>query len=125
MKHCCNFEANDIWYLKDTEEFSNRVLLIGNCPICGKHLCELYQKSNLTNSIVSQKRVGSSTKDFLSSLIDEKLYSRNELNKMKFVSKPFGWRYGVNKQKKSKDGSITIEQYAVDFYGNSEMIKKI
>ena len=44
---------------------------------------------------------------------------------MKFVSKPFGWRYGVNKQKKSKDGSITIEQYAVDFYGNSEMIKKI
>ncbi len=99
--------------------------MIGNCPICGKHLCELYQKSNLTNSIVSQKRVGSSTKDFISSLIDEKLYSRNELNKMKFVSKPFGWRYGVNKQKKSKDGSITIEQYAVDFYGNSEMIKKI
>ena len=125
MKHCCNFEAHDIWYLKDTEEFSNRVLLIWNCPICGKHLCELYQKSNLTNSIVSQKRVGSSTKDFISSLIDEKLYSRNELNKMKFVSKPFGWRYGVNKQKKSKDGSITIEQYAVDFYGNSEMIKKI
>ena len=58
-------------------------------------------------------------------VIDEKLYSRNELNKMKFVSKPFGWRYGVNKQKKFKDGSITIEQYAVDFYGNSEMIKKI
>ena len=43
---------------------------------------------------------------------------RDSVEKCPFCSK-------LNKQKKSKDGSITIEQYAVDFYGNSEMIKKI
>lgn len=125
MRHCCNFEAYDIWYLKNNKEYSNRVLFIGDCPICGKHLCVLYQKNNYTNSIITIKKVGECTKNFLSILIKDKIYSRNEVNKMNLTSKPFGWRYGINKEKKSKDGTITIEQYAVDFYGNAEMIKKI
>lgn len=42
---------------------------------------------------------------------------------MSMKSKPFGWRYGVNRQIKDKSGKQTVEQYAVNFYGNSELVK--
>ena len=125
MRHCCEFNAFDIWYLKDNEEFSNRTLYFGNCPICGKHVSFLIQRKIKTNSFLTIKKVGDSAKSFVSSLAKEKTASRNEINKMKLNPKPYGWRYGVNKEKKSKDGKISIEQYAKDFNGNTEFIKKI
>ena len=125
MRHCCEFDAFDIWYLKDNEEFSNRTLFIGDCPICGKHVCVLSQRKIKTNAFMSVKKVGESTADFICGLIKDKLYAKSDINKMKFASKPFGWRYGVNKIASSKNGDKTIEQYAVDFNGNSELIKKL
>jgi hypothetical protein len=35
--------------------------------------------------------------------------------------KPYGWKYGINKC--GKNGKI--RQYACDFYGNKELIKKV
>lgn len=125
MRHCCEFDAFDIWYLKDNSEFSNRTLFIGHCPICGKHIAELIQRNSKTNTYSSVKKIGDSAGKYIISLLDEKSYSRNEINKMKFTSKPFGWRYGVNKQVSDKNGNKTIEQHAVDFFGNSELIKKL
>ena len=125
MRHCCSFDAFDIWYLIDTPEFLNRTLFIGVCPICNKHVSVLYQKNIKTNSLAVIKKVGESSMDFSEKLISDILYSRNSINKMKFKPKPFGWKYGVNKQKINKDGSVVVEQYSVDFDGNSELIKKI
>lgn len=56
MKHCCKFNAFDIWYLKDTEEYTNRTLFIGTCPICGKHVIELIQLRKNTNTYSTIKK---------------------------------------------------------------------
>ena len=77
-----------------------------------------------TNSIITIKKIGEIVPEFLRELSKDVLYSRNEINKMKFNSKPFGWRYGINKEKTDKKGNKTIEQYAKDFYGNTELVKK-
>jgi hypothetical protein len=47
-----------------------------------------------------------------------------ECNYRKFKSKPYGWKYGVNKTAKI-NGKERIKQYACDFYGNKEQIKLI
>ena len=53
---------------------------------------------------------------------NEIVYSLSECNYRKFKSKPFGWKYGLNKQVKSAGRNI-VKQYACDFYGNKELIK--
>ena len=124
MRHCCEFDAFDIWYLKNTEEYTNRVLFIGVCPICKKNVTILVQKRSKTNSIITIKKVGETALKLVSELRKEKTLSRNSLNKMNLKPKPYGWKYGVNKEKKDKDGKAYINQYAVDFFGNKELIKK-
>ena len=125
MKHCCEFDAFDVWYLKDNEDFCNRTLFIGNCPICKKHVAELEQKNSKTHTNVKIKKCGEAATKFIVSLLSDKVSSLRNINKMKFTSKPFGWRYGVNRQIVDKSGNKTVEQYAMDFFGNSELIKKI
>ena len=124
MRHCCEFDAFDIWYLKDCDDFTNRTLFIGECPICHKHVSLLYQKNINTNVILSIKKVGEASITFTKELIKHRLYSRNSINKMNLKPKPYGWRFGVNKEKFTKNGQSYVYQYAVDFYGNSEFIKK-
>lgn len=124
MRHCCEFDAFDIWYLKDNEEFSNRTLFIGECPRCHKHVSLLHQKNNKTNNTLMVKKVGEASLEFSKSLISEIAYSRNSLNKMKFKAKPYGWKYGINKEKTDKKGKTYLAQYSADFFGNVELIKK-
>ena len=45
MRHCCQFEADEIYYLEDTALFSERKLSIGFCPICSKPVAELFEVS--------------------------------------------------------------------------------
>lgn len=125
MRHCCKFDAYDIWYLKDSDEFVNRTLFIGVCPICNKRVAELSQRNIKTNVYLTIKKVGESAGVFTASFLKDRAYSRNALNRMNAKSKPYGWRYGVNKEKKKKDGTLYVEQYSVDFYGNSELVKKL
>lgn len=124
MRHCCEFDAYDIWYLKDSDEFSNRALFIGDCPICNKHVAILTQRNVKTNSFLTIKKVGECAISFAKELIKEIVYSKNAINKMKFRPKPYGWRYGLNKEKKDKKGNTYVEQYAKDFYGNKELVKR-
>jgi len=125
MRHCCEFEAYDIWYLKDTDEFSNRVLYFGTCPICNKYVAKLVQRRIKTNIYLTIKKVGDSALAYMKTCCKEKIFSRNEVNKMKLKPKPYGWRYGVNKEITKKDGGKTLRQYAKDFLGNTELIKEI
>ena len=124
MRHCCEFDAFDIWYLNDDTEFSNKVVFIGICPICKKQVCVITKKNIKTNSIITIKKIGDIVPQFLKEISKDVAYSRNRINQMKYISRPFSWRYGVNKEKTDKNGNTYIEQYAKDFYGNSELVKK-
>jgi hypothetical protein len=97
---------------------------MGYCPVCKKYVAELVQKNSKTNTLNSIKKVGEKAGLMVMDLMSQKLYSRNNLNKMKFIPKPYGWRYGLNRQVADKFGNECVEQYAVDFFGNSELVKR-
>ena len=121
MRHCCNFKADEIYYLKDTNLCTDRKLSIGFCPICEKPIAELIEIS-FSGAIKRERFSGINANLLMQELKNQIVYSMRECNYLKFKSKPFGWKYGVNKTFKSK-GKEQIRQYAKDFYGNKELIK--
>ena len=125
MRHCCSFNPTDIYYLKENEIYHSRTLSIGFCPICGKPVCELAQWR--FDGIPDKKSfAGIFANDIVIELSDEIDYSMREVNYRKFKSKPYGWRYGVNKSYlNKKTGEEKISQYACDFYGGKELVKVV
>ena len=120
MRHCCQFKADDIYSLEDTDLYSSRTLSIGFCPICRKPVAELIEYGiNGGKNKISLS--GINAQNMMLKIQDEIIYSAKELNYKKYKSKPFGWKYGVNKEIKQK----IIKQYAYDFYGNKELVKTI
>lgn len=123
MEHCCSFKADDVYFLSDTEIYPQRKLSVGFCPICGKPVAELFQ-IRFDNQIERQVYSGIKANELVIENQDAILYSASECNYRRLKSKPFGWKYGVNKSVFIK-GKEHIRQYAYDFYGNKEMIKQI
>ena len=121
MRHCCNFKADDIYYLKETDIYNSRKLSIGFCPICEKPVAELLCIS-FSGKISKISLSGIAAQKLVMDLKNEILYSLKECNYLKMKAKPFGWKYGINKTFKIK-GKEQIKQYACDFYGNKEIIK--
>ena len=123
MRHCCQFYPDDVYYLQDNDLYSSRKLSIGFCPICGKPVSELvewkfdgeYKKTSLS---------GIKAHSMAMKYRSEIVYSLRECNYLKCNSKPFGWKYGINKSVKSGKKEL-VKQYACDFYGNKELIKKV
>ena len=113
----------DIYFLEETSLFVDRKLLIGFCPICEKPIADLVEISFI-GAIKRNRFSGFKANEKLISLKDEIKYSMRECNYLKFKSKPYGWKYGVNKSTKI-NGKEKIRQYAYDFYGNKEVIKTI
>lgn len=123
MKHCCVFKADDCYFLTETGLYPVRKLYIGFCPICGKPVAELVSV-RFDNLIERRVCAGVKANDLLVLLKDSVLYSMKECNYRRFKSKPFGWKYGINKTSNIK-GQEKIRQYACDFYGNKELIKVV
>ena len=123
MKHCCQFKADDIYFLYETALYTTRKLSIGFCPICKKPIAELYLRG-FNGTIERKYYIGLKANDVVNELNDQIDYSARECNYLKFKSKPYGWKYGENKAVKIK-GEEHIHQYACDFYGNKEVIKTI
>ena len=121
MRHCCEFKADDIYYLKETNLYVSRKLSIGFCPICQKPVAELVEIS-FTGAIKRTRYSGIKADFLLNDMEEDVLYSMRECNYLRCKTKPFGWKYGVNKSGKVK-GKECIRQYAYDFYGNKELIK--
>lgn len=121
MRHCCQFKADEIYYLEETSLFVNRKLSIGFCPICQKPVAELIEIS-FTGAVERNRASGFKANELMLSVKEQIVYSMRECNYQKFKSKPFGWKYGVNKSTKNKEKEY-IKQYAKDFYGNKELIK--
>jgi len=120
MRHCGQFKADDIYCLKETELYSNRILSIGFCPICHKPVAELVEEL-FTGGINRVNAVGLNAHNLVQNLQKDILHSMLKKDFPKIKSKPFGWRYGINKETKKKK----IRQYACDFYGNKELIKEL
>ncbi len=121
VRHCCRFKPDDIYYLYDNDLFSSRKLSIGFCPICHKPVAELIEFR--FDGIVNKESVsGVAANDLMLSLSDQIYYSMRECNYSKVRSKPYGWKFGLNKVVKSKDKEY-VKQYACDFYGNKELVK--
>ena len=124
MKHCVSFQPYDIWFLQDENNFSHRKLLLGLCPKCSKPILELSQINILTNQISITRKIGHSAHIFAESLKPQVMYSLSECNRLKFKSAPFSWVYGINKERKLKNGDVISYQYASDFFDNKILIKE-
>lgn len=123
MRHCCQFKADDIYYLKETNLFVSRKLSIGFCPICKKPVAELVEIR--FDGVVSRDfKSGFQAHELAMKLKEDIVHSMKECNYRKFKSKPFGWKYGLNKAVKLR-GEEKVRQYACDFYGNKEIIKTL
>lgn len=121
MRHCCQFRPDDIYYLQDNDNYSSRKLSIGFCPICGKPVAELIQW-RFDGKLDRDSYAGIKANDLMIKHKNEIVYSIKEFNYSRFKSRPFGWKYGINKNVKSGRKDL-VKQYAADFYGNKELIK--
>jgi hypothetical protein len=122
MRHCnVNTEPSEVWFLKDIEFFTNRILLIGKCDICKKDiitLIEVRKKDNIpfVNVLSGQKAIKVKTTE--KKRIDYTLSSLNQQSS--------SWVYGVNVGIKNKNGDVTqVRQYAADFNGKRKIVKRI
>ena len=125
MRHCCEFKPEDVYYLKETNLYTFRMFKIGFCPICAKPVAEIYQ---IRFDGVPERNswAGIEANEAMIKYSGDILYSMSQVNYQKFKSKPFGWKYGINRSyKNNKTGKETVNQYACDFYGNKELIKTL
>ena len=125
MRHCCKFNPEDVYYLKETNLYVYRMFSIGFCPICQKPVAEIYQfRFDGVPERISWS--GIEANDAMIKYSGDILYSMKEINLRKFKSKPYGWRYGVNRSYvHKKSNKEIVRQYACDFYGNKELIKSV
>lgn len=121
MRHCCEFKPDEIYFLNETALYVVRKMYIGFCPVCQKPVAELVEIT-FTGSIIRTRVSGIKAHNLVLKLKDQIQYSMRECNYQKFKTKPFGWKYGVNKAIKI-NGKERVKQYACDFYGNKEVIK--
>lgn len=121
MRHCCKFKPDDIYYLSETNLYVFRKLSMGFCPICQKPVAELYEV-RFDGAVSRDYASGVDAQNLVMKHKDSILYSMSECNYRRFKSKPFGWKYGLNKSVKI-NGAERVRQYACDFYGNKEIIK--
>ena len=90
MRHCCQFNPDDVYYLRENNLFSSRKLSIGFCPICSKPVCELVEWR--FDGIMHKTSVsGIKANDLMIKHKDEIVYSLREYNYSKIKSKPYGW----------------------------------
>ena len=120
MRHCCNFAADEVYYLEETEFYHTRLLSIGFCPICKKPVAQLIEW-RFDGKIFKEILSGVNANTMVLSHANEIISSIGDINTHKIKGKPFGWVYGLNKQLKDKK----IKQYACDFYGNKELVKTL
>ena len=118
MRHCAKFKADEIYYLKETDIYTNRTLSIGFCPICKRPVAELIEY-NFAGGVNKVTMSGIHAQNLMLKMQENIIYSVGDVNYRKKKSKPFGWKYGLNKE--GKNGRV--KQYACDFYGNKELIK--
>ena len=77
MRHCCQFKADEIYYLEDSALFAERKLSIGFCPICNKPVAELVEISFL-GAIERTRFSGIKANEILINLKNQIKYSASQ-----------------------------------------------
>ena len=122
MRHCNSvFKAQDIWFLLDKEECSNRKLYLANCPICNK---EMVLYSYVSNNAFFEKYYYSNGAKKIKERFKKDVTSTMLGFKDKYKT-PSGFKFGINKEIKKNGKIIGTKQYACDFWGNKILVKKI
>ena len=123
MRHCNSvFQASDIWFLLDKDNFTNRKLYLANCPICNKEMV-LYSHKEVNGNYFEKYYYSNGArkiKERLKGDITSTMLGFKNTYKM-----PFGFKYGINKEIIKKGKVVGIKQYASDFWGNKILVKKI
>ena len=119
MRHCCQFKADEVYCLSETSLSSSRTLALGFCPVCGKPVAELVE-FNFAGGMNKISAAGLNAQALMQSVKEDIKYSLKQLNFKNSKSKPYGWRYGINKEYRNG----VSKQFACDFYGNKEEVKK-
>ena len=119
MRHCVKFKPDEVYFLEDTDLYSSRTLSIGFCPECKKPIAEL-REINFAGGLNKVSAAGVHAHKLMLELRDCIISSSSEINYKKTKSKPYGWKYGINRE--DKNGKV--KQYACDFYGNMELVKE-
>jgi len=123
MRHCNSvFQAQDIWFLLDSENHQKRRLYIARCPICNKNMV-LYSYCDKNNNFFEQYFYSGGA-----IRIKEKFKKEVTSTMLGFKNKyksPSGFKYGKNIEIRKNGKTIGIKQYACDFYGNQILVKKI
>lgn len=124
MRHCNSvFSADDIWFLLDKDNKTQRKLYLANCPICNKKIALYSYFDNDINNFLEQyfysggvQRIKDKLKpDLTSTMLGFK-------NKYKA---PSGFKYGKNVEIKKMGKVVGVKQYACDFYGNKILVKQM
>nr|DAN07842.1 MAG TPA: protein of unknown function DUF393 [Caudoviricetes sp.] len=115
MRHCDDsLPFFTKWFLLDIKDFKNRSLEIAFCPICNKEVVQLTEYRVSDNKKFVDVQAG--TKAHKIKLREKK---RLDYIVKKQNASSGGWIYGVNRERKNKQGFITaIKQYAYDYSSN-------
>lgn len=111
MRHCSkNVSFYKKWFLKDTENFTNRCLEIAYCCICNNQVIQLTETRKSDNALFVDVQSGKKAKSIITRV-------RKKIDYTVTTPKNYsGWIYGVNKERRNKRGKITsIKQYAYDY----------
>jgi len=123
--HCNRkFNSVEVWFLRDNQDFTNRKLFLGTCPICGCDVVSLVEKRKADGVIFRQKEYKKNALKIIAQSIKQVEYTNKDIIKIKKI--PFGLCYGENKEiKNSKGKVIKIIQNRCDFFGAKEIVSKI
>lgn len=123
-RNCCtNFNAKDSYTLLP-KGYAERILESGFCPKCGVWvvtLCKRDYSGRWTYETQKRKKALNFFNQHKADIIGD------IIKNVKFGNRSnMGFRYGQNKEYKNKNGKVDgVKQFAVDFNGMKELIKKI
>ena len=123
FKHCGRvFKPSEVWFLENTNICINRTLYIGTCPNCQRLMTTLVETDIKSDRIFAKTKQGKKALKEIELCKSQKLFTDADIAVRK--GKPCGWVFGVNSERKTKDG-VKIVQKSCDFFGQSEQIKII
>lgn len=125
LKHCREFKEYDIWYLCNTDQFQDRKLYLGRCPVCLKDIARLDETRISDGKTFKDPAVGYKNVEKLCDKVRHQIITTAQEITIK-KGKPCGLCYGENKEIHNNKGQvIAIRQKRCDWYGQKETIKEL
>lgn len=115
----------DTWFLCETNQFKNRKLLIGKCPVCQKNIAKLIETRIIDEKVFVQTFFGKNSIEKLCEKLNHQVIITAQQITIKKNS-PFGFCFGVNKEIHNNKGQLILtRQKRCDWYNQLETVKNI